>query len=141
MPSQSINIEIIKCFVTKYSSKTFALLLIEVHEMIDNFSGIDTEASGGWGGRYGFCHRRHAVVNPFFFFLKHRAILHNTRDGSDYVPYLSQATYNFRERNWLWVGWGEGEEESQGSTPVYYEVCLKYNQLINPNNEKRFFFL
>ena len=28
-------------------SKTFALLLIEVHEMIDNFSGIDTEGGGG----------------------------------------------------------------------------------------------
>ena len=49
MPSQSINIEIIKCFDTKYSSKTFALLLIEVHEMIDNFAGIDTEGSGVGG--------------------------------------------------------------------------------------------
>ena len=25
----------------------------------------------------------------------------------------------------LWVGWGEGEEESQASIPVYYEACLK----------------
>ena len=69
MPSQSINIEIIKLLDTKYSSKTFALLLIEVHEMIDNYSGINTEGRGG-EGHYGFCHRRHAVVNTFFFFFK-----------------------------------------------------------------------
>ena len=25
----------------------------------------------------------------------------------------------------LWVGWEEGEEESQGSIPAYYEACLK----------------
>ena len=25
----------------------------------------------------------------------------------------------------LWVGWEEGEEESQGSMPAYYEACLK----------------
>ena len=25
----------------------------------------------------------------------------------------------------VWVGWGEGEEESQGYIPVYYEACLK----------------
>ena len=67
MPSQSINREIIKCLDTKYSSKTFALLLIEVHEVIDSFSGIDTEGIGGGGGHNGFCHRRHAVMNPFFF--------------------------------------------------------------------------
>ena len=46
-------------------SKAFALLLIEVHEMIDNFSGVETV-----GGREGnimfFCHRRHAVMNLFF---------------------------------------------------------------------------
>ena len=24
----------------------------------------------------------------------------------------------------LWVRWEEGEEESQGSIPAYYEVCL-----------------
>ena len=39
--------------------------LINVHEMIDNFSGVDTEffALGGEGEHYGFCHRRHAVMN------------------------------------------------------------------------------
>ena len=55
--------------------------------MIDNFSGID------------------------FFFLKDRAILHNTWDGSGfYVPYLLQATCNFRERTWALdrVGGGRG---------------------------------
>ena len=31
---------------SKYHSKTFALLLIEDHEMIDNFLGIDTEGGG-----------------------------------------------------------------------------------------------
>ena len=35
---------------SKYLSKTFALLLIEDHEMIDNFLGIDTEGWGGGGG-------------------------------------------------------------------------------------------
>ena len=50
MPSQSINTEIIKLpdTITQSSlSETFALLLIKDHEMIDNFSGIDT----GEGGR------------------------------------------------------------------------------------------
>ena len=34
--------------------------------MIDNFSVINT----GGGGRdiMGFCHKRHAVMNPFFLF-------------------------------------------------------------------------
>ena len=60
------------------------------------------------------------------FFLKDREILHNTRDGSEfYVPYVSQATCNFRERAWALGRVGEEEEESQGSTPVYYEACLK----------------
>ena len=35
---------------SKYLSKTFALLLIEDHEMIDNFLGIDTD--GGVGGHW-----------------------------------------------------------------------------------------
>ena len=53
--------------------------------MIGNFSGIDTE-----GGDYGFCHRRHAVMNLFFFGQFKSPILHNTRHGSEfYVPYLS----------------------------------------------------
>ena len=34
----------------KYLSKTFALLLIEDHEMIDNLLGIDTEGGGRGGG-------------------------------------------------------------------------------------------
>ena len=34
---------------------------------------------GGGGGHCSFCHRRHAVMDPFFF-LKGRAILHNTRE-------------------------------------------------------------
>ena len=44
MPSQSINTEI------STLSKTFALLLIEDHEKINSFSGIDTEG-GGEGGK------------------------------------------------------------------------------------------
>ena len=45
MPSQSINTDnqMIRYNYSKYSSITFALLLIEVHEMLDNFSEIDTE--------------------------------------------------------------------------------------------------
>ena len=55
--------------------------------MIDNFSGIDT---GGGGGHYGFCHRRHALMILFFFNGQVKSpILHNARDGSEfYVPYL-----------------------------------------------------
>ena len=62
MPSQSINTEII---TQSTLSKAFALLLIEVHEMIDNFSGADTDffCRLGGGRHYGFCHRRHAVMN------------------------------------------------------------------------------
>ena len=34
--------------------------------MIDNFSGVDTEFfCRGEGEHYGFCHRRHAVMNIF----------------------------------------------------------------------------
>ena len=43
----------------------------------------------------------------------------------------------------LWVGWEEGEEESQGSIPAYYEACLRLlkniTSLLTLNNEKRFF--
>ena len=35
---------------SKDLSKTFALLLIEDHEMIDKFLGFDTEGGGGGGG-------------------------------------------------------------------------------------------
>ena len=45
MLSQSINKEIIQ----RPDSKTFALLLIEDHEMIDNFLGIDKDIGGGGG--------------------------------------------------------------------------------------------
>ena len=65
--------------------------------MIDNFSGIDTEGMG-----------------------EGRAILHNTRDGSEfYVPYLSQATCNFRERTWALGRLGEG----RGGIPGLH-TCL-----------------
>ena len=47
MLSQSINTEIIQR--PDMLSKTFALLLIEDHEMIDNFLGIDADI-GGRGG-------------------------------------------------------------------------------------------
>ena len=53
MPSQSINTEIIKLpdIITQRTlSKAFALLLvIRVHEMIDCFSGVDTDFFC-WGG-------------------------------------------------------------------------------------------
>ena len=51
-------------------------------------------------------------------------ILHNTRNGSEfYVPF--RTICNLEEGLGLWVGWEEGEEESQGSMPAYYEACLK----------------
>ena len=80
MLSQSINTEIIQDLI-QLLSKTFALLLIEDHEMIDNFLGIDTDiGGGGWG-------------DDSFFFFKGQVkspVLHNTRDGSEfYVPYIS----------------------------------------------------
>ena len=80
---------------SKYLSKTFALLLIEDHEMIDNFLGVDTEGGGGGGGDTGhfcFCHiMRHTVMILFFYEGQVKSpILHNTRDGSEfYVPCLS----------------------------------------------------
>ena len=80
MLSQSINTEIIKWpwpdIITQNTySKTFALLLIEDHEINNSFSGIDTEGGGG-GGRYGFCHRRHAVM--IFFLFKRTGQVSNT---------------------------------------------------------------
>ena len=74
------------------------------------------------GGHYGFCHRRHAVMNPFFFFFKDRAILHYIRDGSEfYVPYLLQATCNFRERTWALGRVGEG----RGGIPGLHTCLLR----------------
>ena len=52
MPSQSINTEIIKLpdtITQRTLSKAFALLVIGVHEMIDWFSGVDTDFFC-WGG-------------------------------------------------------------------------------------------
>ena len=46
MPSQSINTEMIKLpdtITPSTLSKAFALLLIGVYEMIDYFSGVDTD--------------------------------------------------------------------------------------------------
>ena len=50
MLSQSINTELINDLIQllKYLSKTFALLLIEDHEMIDNFLGVATGGGGYW---------------------------------------------------------------------------------------------
>ena len=66
-------------------------------------------------------------MNLFFKGQVKSLILHNTRDGSEfYVPYLSYYTVCILGGGLrLCVGWGEGEEESHGSTPVYYEACLK----------------
>ena len=89
--------------------------------MIDNFS-INTEGKGGGEGHYGFCHRRHAVMNPF----KDREILHNTRDGSEfYVPYLSLATCNFRERTWALGRVGGGREGIPGLHTCLLRSLLK----------------
>ena len=53
---------------SKYHNKTFALLLIEDHEMIDNFLGIDTEGGRGTLDIMVFCHiMRHAVMIHFLF--------------------------------------------------------------------------
>ena len=77
MLSQSINTKIIKwpdTITQSTLSKTFALLLIENHEMIDNFSGIDTEG----GGHYGFCHRRHEACSDYSFLFKRTGQVSNT---------------------------------------------------------------
>ena len=54
-------------------------------------------------------------------------ILHNTRDGAEFKVLTLHTICNFRGGLGLRVGWeeGEGEEESQGSIPVYYKACLK----------------
>ena len=72
------------CSVDRPLVKPLPYPLIEVHEVIDNFSEIDKG-----GEHYGFCHRRHAVMNLIFFKGQVKSpILHNTRDGSEfYVPY------------------------------------------------------
>ena len=89
--------------------------------MIDNFSGIDTE-----GGHYGFRHRRHAVMILFFFKGQVKSpILQNTRDGQSSMFLTFRTICNFGGGLGLWVRWEEGEEESQGSMPDYYEACLK----------------
>ena len=70
-------------------------------------------------------------MNPFF--LKDRAILHNTRDGSEfYVPYLSQATCNFRERTWALGRVGGRREGIPGLHTCLLQSLLK--------NITRFFF-
>ena len=56
MPFQSINTEIFilpDAITQSTLSKAFALLLNRVHEMIDYFSGVDTEFVLLWGKLYG----------------------------------------------------------------------------------------
>ena len=89
--------------------------------MIDNFSGIDTE-----GGDIMVCHRRHAVI--ILLFLKDRSSLQYfiTQGMGQSSMFLTFRTlYNLGGGLGLWVGWEEGEEESQGSMSAYYEACLK----------------
>ena len=94
--------------------------------MIDNFSGIDTDG-GGEGGHYGFCHRRHAVM--ILFFLKDRSSLQYFIITQGMGQRLCSLPYALHvilgEGLGLWVGWGKGEEEFQGSIPVYYEAFFK----------------
>ena len=71
----------------------------------------------------------------FFFFLKDRSSLQHfvTQGMGQSSCSLPYALYVIIGGGFVvWVGWGEGEEESQGYIPVYYEACLKYNMLINP---------
>ena len=66
--------------------------------MIDNYSWINTE---GEGGHYGFCHRRHAVMIPYFFKGQVKSpIHHNTRDGSEFMFLTLCTLCNFRGRTW-----------------------------------------
>ena len=64
-------------------------------------------------------------MNPFF--LKDRSSFQYfiTRNGSELCSLLFALYVILGGGLGLWVGWGEGEEESQGSTPVYYEAGLK----------------
>ena len=47
-----------------------------------------------------------------FFCLKDKSslqyILHNTRDGSEFMFLTLCTICNFRGRTWVWVGWGGG---------------------------------
>ena len=118
MLSQSINTEIIKgpnTITQSTLSKTFVLLLIEVHEIIINVSGIDT---GGGGDIIVF------AIEGIFFFFKGQIkppILHNTRDGSEFMFLTLRTKVTSGRGLGDWVGLGEREEESH----VYYEACLK----------------
>ena len=60
-----------------------------------------------------------------FFFLKDRSSLQYfiTQEMGQSSMYLTFRTICNLGRTW--VGWEEGEEESQGSMPDYYEACLK----------------
>ena len=51
-------------------------------------------------------------------------IFHNTRDGQSSMFLTFRTICNLGGGLGLWVGWEEGEEESQGM-PAYYEACLK----------------
>ena len=64
----------------------------------------------------------------FFFFLKDRSSLQYfiTQGMGQSLCSLPYALYVILGGGLgLWGGWGEGEEESQGSMPAYYEACLK----------------
>ena len=65
-------------------------------------------------------------MNPFFFFLRtgQYFITQGMGQSSMFLTFRKLHVILGRGLG-VWVGWGKGEEESQGSTPVYYEACLK----------------
>ena len=68
-----------------------------------------------------------------FFFIKNRSIHQyfiTQGKGRSSMFHTFRTIFNFRVRFVLLLRVGGGEEESQGSTPVY-EACLKHNQLMN----------
>ena len=112
--------------------------------MIDNFSGIDTEGGGG-GGRerdYGFCHRRHAVMNlkdrsSFQYFITQGM-------GQSFMLLMFHTIRNFRGRTMALGRLGRGRGGIPGLPPIglvtniqqtlgfagYYESDLDFISLV-----------
>ena len=110
MLSQSINTEIIKCpdTITQSTlSKTFALLLIEDHEMIEGL------IQRGEGRHYGYCHRRHAVMILFFLF---KSTTQGMGQSSMFITFRTICKFRDRRAPYLSI-----------MKPAY-----KHNLLINP---------
>ena len=87
--------------------------------MIDNFLGIDTDVGGGGRG----------VWVVILFFLKDRSSLQYfvtqwMGQSSMFLPFTLYVILG--GGLWLWVGWEEGKEESQGGSIAVYKGAVAH---------------